>query len=48
VILTHGFLRSLAKLDLAESVVGRYAHPGDDIASVPDPPARESREHSAA
>jgi hypothetical protein len=25
VIVTHGFLRSLARLDLAESVVGRYA-----------------------
>ncbi len=25
VIVTHGFLRSLAKLDLAESRVGRYA-----------------------
>ena len=39
VIVTHGFLRSLAKLDLAESVVGRYAVPGDADA-VPDPPAR--------
>jgi hypothetical protein len=38
VIITHGFLRSLARLDLAESVVGRYA--------VPDPPP--SREHTAA
>ena len=33
VIVTHGFLRSLARLDLAESVVGRYATPDD----VPDP-----------
>ena len=40
VIVTHGFLRSLARLDLAESVVGRYATPD----SVPDPP----RERSAA
>ena len=47
VIVTHGFLRSLARLDLAESVVGRYALP-DDIAAVPDPPARTSREHSPA
>ena len=28
VIVTHGFLRSLARLDLAESVVGRYADAG--------------------
>ena len=34
VIVTHGFLRSLARLDLAESVVGRYATPD----AVPDPP----------
>ena len=27
VLVTHGFLRSLARLDLAESVVGRYAEP---------------------
>jgi hypothetical protein len=33
VIVTHGFLRSLARLDLAESVVGRYATVDD----VPDP-----------
>lgn len=37
VIVTHGFLRSLARLDLAESVVGRYAQAGD----APPPPARE-------
>jgi hypothetical protein len=38
VIVTHGFLRSLAKLDLAESKVGRFA----TIAEVPDPqPERE-------
>jgi hypothetical protein len=42
VIVTHGFLRSLAKLDLAESVVGRYAAP-DSVDDVPDPPAREPR-----
>ncbi len=42
VIVTHGFLRSLARLDLAESVVGRYAAPAD-IDAVPDPPAREPR-----
>jgi hypothetical protein len=39
VIVTHGFLRSLARLDLAESRVGRFAPAQDD---VPDPqrPAR--------
>ncbi len=39
VLVTHGFLRSLARLDLAESVVGRYATVDD----VPDPvaPPRE-------
>jgi len=42
VIVTHGFLRSLARLDLAESVVGRYAAPAD-VDAVPDPPAREPR-----
>jgi hypothetical protein len=45
VIVTHGFLRSLARLDLAESVVGRYATPD----AVPDPPpSSSSREHTAA
>jgi hypothetical protein len=42
VIITHGFLRSLAKLDLATSVVGRYGAP-DNVDAVPDPPAREPR-----
>ena len=38
VIVTHGFLRSLARLDLAESKVGRFK----DIEELPDPvPARE-------
>jgi hypothetical protein len=46
VIVTHGFLRSLAKLDLARSVVGRYRAP-DDVDAVPDPPARDHRETSA-
>lgn len=35
VIITHGFLRSLARLDLAESRVGRFAQ----VHEVPDPPA---------
>jgi hypothetical protein len=47
VIVTHGFLRSLARLNLAESVVGRYAAP-DEVDAVPDPPARDPRETSAA
>jgi hypothetical protein len=34
VIVTHAFLRSLARLDLAPSRVGRYA----DIEDLPDPP----------
>jgi hypothetical protein len=34
VIVTHGFLRSLARLDLAESRVGRFA---PDQGDVPDP-----------
>ena len=42
VIVTHGFLRSLARLDLAQSVVGRYAAP-DHVDAVPDPPARAAR-----
>lgn len=38
VIVTHGFLRSLARLDLAESVAGRYARPGIEPEELPDPP----------
>ena len=34
-IVTWGFLRSLARLDLAESRVGRFA----TLDEVPDPPA---------
>jgi hypothetical protein len=44
VIVTHGFLRSLARLDLAESVVGRFATPDD----VPDPQPAPPREHTPA
>jgi hypothetical protein len=33
VLVTHGFLRSLARLELEESAVGRFAVPGDDGAS---------------
>lgn len=35
VLVTHGFLRSLARLDLAESRVGRFAP--DRVEDVPDP-----------
>jgi hypothetical protein len=41
VVVTHGFLRSLARLDLAESRVGRYAHdtlPEGQAGVMPDPP----------
>lgn len=40
VLMTHGFLRSLARLDLAESRVGRFAHdtlPEGSAGVVPDP-----------
>jgi hypothetical protein len=46
VIVTHGFLRSLARLDLATSVVGRYAAPAD-VDAVPDPEPRAPRETAA-
>jgi hypothetical protein len=41
VFVTHGFLRSLARLDLAESRVGRFAERrrAIDVDDVPDPPA---------
>ena len=49
VIVTHGFLRSLARLDLAESRVGRWAHPSADDVPDPPPPGRKAdRERSAA
>lgn len=38
VLVTHGFLRSLARLDLAESRVGRFAVP-ERVSDVPDPPS---------
>lgn len=38
VLVTHGFLRSLARLDLARSRVAAYADVGID--DVPDPPLR--------
>lgn len=45
VLVTHGFLRSLARLDLAESRVGRFK----DIDDLPDPvPAREQPQPTPA
>jgi len=44
VIVTHGFLRSLARLDLEESVVGRFVTPAD----VPDPSSPPPRERRGA
>jgi hypothetical protein len=47
VIVTYGFLRSLARLDLAQSRVGRFA----SIDELPDPgdrPAPSERESAAA
>jgi hypothetical protein len=44
VIVTHGFLRSLARLDLAESRVGRFA----SVADVPDPQSPPRERISAA
>jgi len=45
VIVTHGFLRSLARLDLAESLVGRFV----SVDEVPDPttPAPSDRAGAA-
>jgi len=38
VLITYGFLRSLARLDLAESRVGRFASDALTVDDVPDPP----------
>jgi hypothetical protein len=46
VLITHSFLRSLARLDLAESKVGRFAATSEASASfedVPDPPRGDDR-----
>jgi len=45
VMVTHGFLRSLARLDLAESRVGRFAPPRED---VPAPVRATTAARSAA
>jgi hypothetical protein len=42
VLVTHGFLRSLARLDLAESKVGRFA----TVDQVPDPRLPSPRERA--
>ena len=42
VIVTYGFLRSLARLDLAESRIGRYPEVTEESVSGPSPPGRPS------
>jgi hypothetical protein len=44
VLITHGFLRSLARLDLAQSKVGRFAR----VDQVPDPHLPPLRERVGA
>jgi hypothetical protein len=41
ILVTHGFLRSLERLDLARSVVGRYETPATPEQSPDPPPAQE-------
>ena len=43
VVVTHGFLKSLARLDLAESVVGRWVPQTADEAPGPDEPPEPHR-----
>jgi hypothetical protein len=38
VLVTHGFLRSIARRDLEQSAVGRFAGPGDRPVNVGDTP----------
>jgi hypothetical protein len=49
VLVTHGFLRSLARLDLAQSRVGRYAEIEDlpDPGNRPTPVQRAERDRAA-
>jgi hypothetical protein len=42
VIVCYGFLRSLARLDLAESRVGRFASPGDGAVLQAPPPGQRT------
>jgi hypothetical protein len=44
VLVTHGFLRNLARLDLAESKVGRFR----DVDDLPDPVPQRERDRAAA
>jgi hypothetical protein len=48
VLVTHGFLRSLARLDLEESAVGRFAvvEPGDADGATPEPGAERGSPQS--
>lgn len=52
VLVTHGFLRSLARLELAVSRVGRFAQPAPppapDIDEVPDPGEGDAPARAAA
>jgi len=48
VLVTHGFLRSLARLDLAESRVGRFAADELTVDDVPDPPLPPPEREEAA
>ncbi|HEX4805961.1 MAG TPA: hypothetical protein VFU94_08675 [Conexibacter sp.] len=48
VLVTYGFLRSLARLDLAESRVGRFADDALTVDDVPDPPLPPPRDRDAA
>ena len=43
VLVTHGFLRSLARLDLAKSRVGRFARTRIEDVPDPTPPSEEER-----
>jgi hypothetical protein len=46
VLVTHAFLRSLARLDLAKSKVGRFAAPHADVrAAIARPPSMRERVH---
>jgi hypothetical protein len=47
VLVTYGFLRSLARLDLAESRVGRFAAQELTVDDVPDPPLPDAGGPSA-
>jgi hypothetical protein len=48
VIVTHAFLRSLARLDLEESRVGRYAPAVGDVPNPPPPGQPTSPERDLA